>query len=507
MTKRALLTVGLMMLATPVMLVGCGDGEEGTGAGGAGGTGGLQHDGAAGAGGALVDAGQNLDVLPPSVDSGVPVDLGTAADAPLQQDVAPPQDVNAIDTSIVDTGLPVVDAPALDTTAVDATPAIDTAPPVCTETTKFTGGAITTTRTLTRACSPYHITQAISVDGNATLVIEPGVTLRFDPDTFLAIGYSSAGKLTAVGTILEPITFTSSNTTPGAGDWAGVQLWMNTMNGTSLGYLKLDYCGSNGDACLLGNGVKPSRVTVDHVTIAHVGPGSDGIREMDTDSNFAISNCTFNNIPVTPTLQYAITVYAPSFVGIDSTNVFNGGAMVQVMGGTLSTTTTWKNVGTTVAVTSDLGIGGTVTPTLTLAAGSMFKFAVDTGIDVGYADPGKLVVAGTATSMVTLASLAATPAAGDWKGITVWYNSKATLSYATVSNAGSDTNSGAGAVSVISNTSALDVENSTIASSATYGIGVPCGSTATVTNTGNTFTAVASGDIGPGPDANAPACQ
>jgi hypothetical protein len=506
-----------MLLATPLMmLVGCGGGSESKpDAPPVGGAGGSRLDGAPGTGGAALDAGGRLDVppapgdTPPPVDTTaatdvvLPVDVTVVPDIPIVPDVAQVLDVNSVDAPIADTKPPAVEVPPVDT-ATEAGPVA-----TCTETaaTKFKGGTVNADRTLTAACSPYTITSDIDVGGNATLTIEPGVTVRFGPDMNLSIGYNAAAKLVAVGTAAAPIVFTSSNATPGAGDWAGVQLWSNTMNGTALGYLTMDYCGSNGDACLLGTGAKPNRVTVDHVTFAHVGAGSDAIWEKDKDSNFVISNCTFNDIPTTPTQQYAISVYAPSFVGIDSTNVFAGGAMVALMGDTVSTTTTWKNIGTAVAVTAELSIGGTTSPTLTIAAGSTFKFANGVPVSVGYNDPGKLVVAGTATSRVTLTSLAATPGPGDWDGIVVWSASSATLSYTTVSYAGSDGSSGKGAVSVISDNDTLSISNSTISNSGTYGIGVPCGSTATITNTGNTFTANASGDVGPGPSDTAPACQ
>ena len=269
------------------------------------------------------------------------------------------------------------------------------------------------------------------------------------------------------------------------------------MNGTNLSYLKLDYCGSNSDACLVSSSVRPNRVAVDHVTFSHVGAGSNAIWEKDKDSNFVITNCTFNDIPIQ---QYAISVFAPSFAGIDSNNTFNGNAIVELMGNTIGTDTSWKNIGTSVAVTADLDIGGTATPTLTIAAGSTFKFATDTGISIGYNNPGKLVLAGTAASKVTLTSLAGTPGPGDWNGITVWYSSSAQIAYSTISYAGSTSaSSSTGAVSVVSNNDSIDIQNSTISFSAQYGIGVPCNSTATVTNTGNTFTSNVSGNVGPGP--------
>ncbi len=448
MTKRTRRAWGLILIAAPLPLAGCSSSSNAPGA---------SPDAACGS-----DAQADACVVEDTAvdgDTSVPADAAEAGDA---------------------------DAP-LDAAA-------------CTETIAFSGGDVTSNRTLTKACSPYTITRSINVNGNATLSIEPGVTLRFAPDTILSIGYSSAAKLSAIGTAASPITFTSSNSTPGAGDWAGVQLWGNTMSATSLAYVKLDYCGSNGDACLVGIGVKSGRVTVDHTTFAHVGAGSNGILEKDADSNFTIGNCTFNDIPSSPTLQFAISVYAPSFAGIDSTNTFNGNAMVELMGGSIATNTSWKNLGTEVAVSGSLSIGGAATPTLTIAAGSVFKFATDLGISIGYANAGSLTLAGTATSRITLTSLAGTPGPGDWNGITIWSSSSAKITYSTISYGGSTSASSSnGAVSLVSNNDSLDIRNSTLSYSAEYGIGIPCNSTATVVNMGNTFTSNALGDVGPGP--------
>ncbi len=368
----------------------------------------------------------------------------------------------------------------------------------CTEVPIFSGGNVIADRILTKACSPYTIKNDINVGNNATLTIERGVTMRFNPNTKLLVGYNGYSKLVAAGTATEPIVLTSANNSPGAGDWAGVQLLGNTANGTILSYLRLDYCGSNRDACLYGQDVKPNRVIVDHVMFAHVGAGSDAIKQRSLDSNFSISNCTFNNIPTSPTLQYAVSAYAQSFPGIDSTNAFNG-SMVQLMGGTVSYNMMWKNIGAVVAVTDDIKIEGSATPTVTVAAGSVFKFAMNTGITVGYGNPGRLILAGTAASRITLMSLAAPPSPGDWSGISLWNNSLANIAYSNISHAGSDMGSNKGAVSVIANSSNLNIQNSNISFSSTYGIGVPCNSTATIINTGNTFSGNAKGNIGPGP--------
>jgi hypothetical protein len=490
MMKRTVHALVLMLLAAPLALVGCGDSGEKNGTGGSGGgaggtAGATTYDGGGGTGGVKYDA--------------TPADVVTLIDTTVAPDVPITTDTTAVDVALpidvsitLDTGA--VDAPApVDTGAVDTTPVIDTTPAVCTMTTPFTGGNVTADLTLPAACSPYTIKTDIRVDGNATLTIEAGAILRFQPDTRIWIGYSSAAKIVAVGTAASPITFTSANVTPGAGDWAGITFWSGTMNGNNLAYAKFDYCGSNGDACILGSGAKANRVAIDHVTIAHVGAGSNGITEKDTDSNFAISNCTFNNIPAAPTQQYAISVEAPSFAGIGTTNTYNG-AMIELAGGTVSTTTDWKNLGTTVAVTDDLRLEGPSTPALTIEAGSIFKFAAGLQFWIGYSDSGSLIVKGTAIAPVTFTSLNASPLAGDWVGIVVWTGS-ASITYATISYAGSDK----GDVSVARDTGSLNITSSTLSNSATYGIGIPCNSAAAVTSTGNTFTSNTSGNTGPGP--------
>ena len=77
----------------------------------------------------------------------------------------------------------------------------------------------------------------------ATLTIEPGVTVKFEPGTGLYIGYSNYGNayygaLLAQGTVDEPITFTSNAASPQAGDWKGIYFRDQTDDAATL----LEYC-------------------------------------------------------------------------------------------------------------------------------------------------------------------------------------------------------------------------------------------------------------------------
>jgi hypothetical protein len=402
----------------------------------------------------------------------------------------------------------------------DSGAALDSLPVAC----GFQGGSVLSDLTLTKACSPYSISQSIEVNKGAVLTIEPGVTLSFDGDVALQIGNTDLGKLVAVGTAQDPITFTSAATPPLPGDWAGIRLVDGTMAGTRVAYVRLDYCGADRSACIVGDGVPPNAVTIDHVTIDHVGPDSDGILEWDFDSNFVITNSTFSNIPDG---QYAISVLAPSFAGIGAGNTFNGGAMIEIAGGTISSTTSWSDPGTAIAVTDGLWIEGSNSPVLTLGAGMTLMFAAANPplpFSVGYGGPGSLVIAGTpaAGKRVVLTSLAASPNQGDWVGIEVWADGSAHISYADISYAGSDSLGGGDLILENGNsTSQLVVDHSSFTYSLGYGIYLDCADPtvttpqATVTlNAGITYTfnesdMTNSGDptdnVGPG--LNGPNCS
>jgi len=402
--------------------------------------------------------------------------IGTGGDAAVDSsaatgDAGPVATVDATGDGNADGGAAAADAAA----PTDSSGAAkDSSPVACTP---FIGGLIAADLTLTKACSPYRIVEYIQVNG-AILTIEPGVTLSFDGDIGIEIGNSDTGGLIAVGTTQDPITFTSSASPPLPGDWGAIRLFDGTMPGTQIAYAKLDYCGADRSGCIVGDGVSPSTVTIDHVTIDHVGADSDGILEWDNDSNFVITNSTFSNIPDG---QYAISSQASSFAGISAGNTFNGGAMIEIAGGTISSTASWVDPGTPVAVTGSLWLEGlgNDNPVLTIGAGMTLMLAATNPpveFSVGFGGAGSLVIAGTPTKRVTLTSLAPSPDLGDWVGVEVWGSGAAQISYADISYAGSDGVSGGGDLIVENGNSAAQivVDHSSFTYSRGYGIYVDC---------------------------------
>jgi len=485
MIKRFAHTLTLGLVVAPLLLVGCGSSDNNNG--GTGGSGIIKYD--AGSGGT---GGSALDGATTPVDTGV-------ADATIAPDTTPVVDTAAVDAPIGPDAPVILDAAKLDTVkidtattdvapAIDTTPAIDLAPVACTESPKFTGGDVTANLTLSKACSPYDIIDKIQVTGNAILTIEAGATLLFESGAEIDVGNQDNAGLVAVGTATSPITLTSAAATPAAGDWTGIYFGSNVMGGTKIAYAKLSYCGFDTYACVHAtSGVKTGRVTLDHVTIDHVGAGSDGIYEEDSATNFAITNSTFSNIAAQ---QYAISVEAPSFVGIGAGNTFSGGALVEIRGGNITSTTSWADPGAPIAVTARVNVGAATSPVLTIGPGMKFEFGAGIEMDIGSPDVGQLVVAGTADKHVVFTSLAATQAPGDWNGLSIDYGAKAKISYADFSYGSADANGGDLLMYSPTATASLAVDNSSFSYSLGYGIQLDCTSTTplpTVTLTNNTY--------------------
>ena len=94
-------------------------------------------------------------------------------------------------------------------------------------------GTIMSNTFWTVANGPYIVTGDLLVDQAATLNLEPGLTVRFEPNTLLTV----EGRLEAPGTILDSIFFISNQLAPGLSAWEGIQV-----SGSVGGFANLDYC-------------------------------------------------------------------------------------------------------------------------------------------------------------------------------------------------------------------------------------------------------------------------
>jgi len=79
-------------------------------------------------------------------------------------------------------------------------------------------GAINTNENWTKELSPYIITANTFLSNDVTLVIEPGVIVKFNAGTALLIN----GEFIARGNKSEKIIFTSNQNNPSPGDWGSI---------------------------------------------------------------------------------------------------------------------------------------------------------------------------------------------------------------------------------------------------------------------------------------------
>jgi RHS repeat-associated protein len=151
---------------------------------------------------------------------------------------------------------------------------------------------------------PYIVTGDITVRTSqigssyvATLSIDPGVEVRFEPGTGLFIGYKGGyyqhwyrGALSAQGTASAPITFTSNDSAPAPGDWKGIYFRDQTNNSlTLLEHCIVEYGGHTNNANIYLNNAKP---IIQYNTIRN--SSHSGIYLSGTGSNGTAVSC--NNL-------------------------------------------------------------------------------------------------------------------------------------------------------------------------------------------------------------------
>lgn len=134
------------------------------------------------------------------------------------------------------------------------------------------GQSVGENATLPNPGIPYRVTAGVVVSGPwgespATLTIAPGATLKFDTGAGLTAGSYSPGVISAVGTSAQPITFTTSSTSPAPGQWGGLKLYDGNGGSSTLDYCVVEYGGGDSDEANIR--IAESHPSVRHTTVRH----------------------------------------------------------------------------------------------------------------------------------------------------------------------------------------------------------------------------------------------
>lgn len=309
------------------------------------------------------------------------------------------------------------------------------------------------------------------------LTINGGATLMFATATGIIVGNGNYGALTTDGTGL-PITFTSNATTPAPGDWKGISFYNYVQSGTLLDNVIVEYAGQTTGAGV--NFVSTAVPSIQNSVIRY----NNGMGAKFADGTYPSS---FTNNTLSGNTEYPVEIYANFARFLPSGNTYstNGANAIKVLSDTIANTGTWADSGVPFEIQGDINIGGSTGTKLTIGPGSTLEFLPGAGFTIGDTNYGALYADGTAGA-ITFTSVNATPAPGDWKGISFGqYTQSTTLLDGVVVEYAGNT-SGAGVT--FANTGVPQIRNSVISNNTGVGALFQDGSYPSAF-TGNTLTA------------------
>lgn len=215
-------------------------------------------------------------------------------------------------------------------------------------------GKFSTSTTLV-AGATYDVIGATYVNSGVTLTIPAGTTLRFPIATLLV----SDGTLLVQGTVSNPVTLTSSRSTPARGDWSGILIRAGT--GSIVEYATIEWASTavnmtNGSAIVRNNTLR--NFTNNGVYISGTGASASLVQNNLIDNLNDTGDCIQANAT------------APTISGNTLTNCSVG---IRLTGGGNTTTINGNNIITG----NDYGVygdgSGSANPTPTVTGNQLFS--------------------------------------------------------------------------------------------------------------------------------------
>lgn len=285
------------------------------------------------------------------------------------------------------------------------------------------GGRVTSAVTITKGCT-VAVEDHITVDDGGTLTIEAGAKLEMATHTYISV---DKGKLVVRGTEKEPVVLTSANGTKAPGDWTGIFLSAEIAAGTEITNARIEYAGAKENfglgAISIAGQKAPKRVSISGTTFdknlqsaIHVADGEAPFAKLEKN----VMRGSTRSLSAPPS----------ALGGVGAGNTFSDPLET---GGKLLESTSWPAFGAPVFVKEHLDVGkDSAEVVLTLAPGSVLKFAQSTYLSVGEHSAASLVAPG-----VRFTSASTSPRAGDWPGIFLYKTTKSVdLTGATIEFAG-----------------------------------------------------------------------
>jgi len=255
------------------------------------------------------------------------------------------------------------------------------------------------------------------ISNDAVLTLEPGTTVFFERGGYLAVSgaFNTAGdggRLLAVGTEEDPITLTSIEDAPEAGDW-GCLFFGNSPTGSELVHVDIEYGGAVCRAT--GNGFTSSVVVaqpidaIEDVTVRD--SASHGVQLLLDGAVRSFERTTFGRNDAASLELHANQIVVPGTLTFEDEDDF-----VDVGGSNMNRDGTIARQDVPYRFAGDAVVGTAgARPEIVAEGGVRFELRGASFV----VQAGNLVFDGTADDPIVITSAAETPAPGDWG--CVWF--------------------------------------------------------------------------------------
>lgn len=247
------------------------------------------------------------------------------------------------------------------------------------------------------------VTRNIFIGDGATLTVEPGVSLIFQNGAGFTV--QQDGALTAIGSLVQPILFTSEQRTPGY--WDGVEFVFSNNIKNDLDFVTIEYGGGGGNGeganvVLNGSQGLPQRLKISNSHLAHsldYGFNFDAGAIVDEFSNNVITNNRISG-----------KVHANVTGKLTSSSSYSGNTIdeIEVEFGNVDDDQTWSAIDVPYTLDST-----SIYADLTIEAGATLAFRAGGRINV--TQDGSLKAIGTAEKKILFTG--EQPTRGYWDGI------------------------------------------------------------------------------------------
>lgn len=339
-----------------------------------------------------------------------------------------------------------------------------------------------TTATTWTSDNIYVIDGDIDVDANIT--IEPGTIIKFKTGASLGFGYTSNVTVTANGTADKRIVFTAYGSNPTPGSWDGVFFYNHVLQNSSLTYCDFLYAGYSDWPAVSFR----CKLTFNNNIIKYAK--LSGI-DMDGDGSFV----SMNGNTITDCGTHAIALYPSAIhtLGVNNNITCKAGYGIFVNEGEVTSTTGTNLLWRKQPVQYIFDLGSVIETNLTIEAGTTLAFNAGAYLNFGYSANVTLTAVGTATNPITFTSSNTSPAAGAWRGLSLYgYTTPNTqFDYCNFNYGGYDGEQFIYAREV----NGFTVKNCSFNNSAGWGIYLDYDAALSGTSSNNTFTNCSLGEI------------